>query len=104
MPDIQQTKLSLNLTIRNREKLLFNGPVKAVSSLNERGVFDILPEHTNFISVIKDFVEVHLPDGKSQKLTFTHGVLRVIGSNVLIYVGLLPQLSTLQIPHPAKAR
>ena len=42
------------VTIYGLESILFEGKVKALSSVNEMGPFDILPLHINFISVIKD--------------------------------------------------
>lgn len=89
MPTQPPSKTSLHLFIRSREKLLFNGPVKAVSSLNTSGPFDILPEHANFISIIKEYVVIHLPDGKTQKIPINDAILKAINNDVRIFLGVL---------------
>ncbi len=82
-------KTSLHLFIRSREKLLFDGPALSVSSVNESGLFDILPEHANFISIIKDFISIRLPDGKTQKITINNAILKAINNEVKIYLGIV---------------
>lgn len=85
-----QNKVAFTLTIRDRERILFNGQAKALSSVNEAGVFDILPEHTNFISIVKDKLTVHKPDGGSEDITIDHGVVKVYANQVSVYLGFLP--------------
>lgn len=79
------------LTIRNRTTLSFREPVKAVTSVNDKGKFDILPDHTNFISIIKDYVIIHKKDGTDQEVKITRGVMKVQQNNVTIYLGIVPE-------------
>ena len=88
MPNKKQSE-SVTLTIRGREGTLFvKEEVFAVTSKNQKGVFDILPEHENFISIIKDFVIVHKKQRDKQEIKIGTGVLRVTNNIVNIFLGM----------------
>jgi F0F1-type ATP synthase epsilon subunit len=77
----------LHVTIKNKESTLFDGDVTAVTSFNETGLFDILPMHENFITLIK--TGIILRRGNSQKkINIDHGLLKTRDNNVNIYLGL----------------
>ncbi|EKD65680.1 MAG: hypothetical protein ACD_50C00017G0002 [uncultured bacterium] len=78
---------NISLAIRNKQRLLFDGTVKAVSSYNDRGFFDILPEHQNFISLIRDKIIIHKDNIDKEEIKINKGVLRVYKNKVEIYVG-----------------
>lgn len=84
MDDILTTK-PLSVTIRSREKIIFTGDAPSLSSVNERGLFDILPGHENFISVVKEKVILH---GSNKEFPFTTGILQVEENKVSVYIGL----------------
>lgn len=65
----------LDLVIRNKLGIIYNDKVEAVSSKNDKGIFDILPEHENFISVIKE-------------MKIENGILRAYKNRVNIYIGI----------------
>lgn len=79
---------NITLSIINRQGILFSDSVKAVSSYNEKGLFDILPEHENFISIIYDKIVIHKADNQKEEIKIDSGVLRVYKNNVDIYVGI----------------
>lgn len=83
----QRLSESIHVTVRDRERVVFDGQAKAVSSTNASGVFDILPEHINFISLIKDFVTVHKMDGTNQEIKLPNGIVKVVKNDVRIYIG-----------------
>ena len=76
----------INLTIRNRDVVLFKDKVASVTSYNDKGVFDILPEHENFISVVRDNIIVHKSNNENQEIKIDNGVVRVFENNVFFYV------------------
>ncbi|MBI2443505.1 MAG: hypothetical protein HYV40_06420 [Candidatus Levybacteria bacterium] len=84
----------LNVMIRNREKVIYEGTATAVTSINDKGIFDILPEHINFISMIKEVLKIQKPDKIIQEYKIRTGIIRVNNNNVEVYVGLTPQVST----------
>lgn len=76
----------INVVVRNRENVLFEDKAEAVTSYNDKGVFDILPEHESFISIIKDKVIIHKTLKDNQEIQIQNGVLRVYKDNINIYV------------------
>lgn len=78
----------ISATIKTKEKTLFEGAVKTVTSKNERGVFDVLPFHTNFITLIKNYVVFNTGTKDEQKYEIEKGVLYVMSNEVNIYVGI----------------
>ena len=75
--------------IRDRSALLFQGTVEAVSSFNDKGPFDILPQHQNFISLIKQAVILHFAGKQEKRIELTSGVLKVSSNNVEVYLGIV---------------
>ena len=78
---------SLFVMVRSRDKTFFNNRVKAISSFNEKGPFDILPQHANFISIIKDSVILHKETGEKEEIKIDGGVVRVFENHVNIFIG-----------------
>lgn len=66
----------------------YEGKAAAVTSENQAGKFDILPQHVNFISLIKNKLIVHTLDKKEVEYAFTRGVLEVSNNKVSVYLGL----------------
>ena len=77
---------SLFVTIRNRQKIVFDDEVKGLTSVNERGLFDILPQHESFICMIKDKLVLHKKDGQHEDIQIVKGILRGYKNNVQIYI------------------
>ena len=75
------------VSIRSEEQLLFQDQARSVSSENEKGKFDILPRHANFISLIKNFVTVIKKDGTKQDFKIDIGLMRVADDKVNVYLG-----------------
>lgn len=69
------------------QKESFQGKVKAISSKNRLGNFDILPGHANFISLIFSTLTIHSLDRKIN-YQFKRGVLEVSENKVKIFLGL----------------
>ena len=77
-----------DLLIRNRQRALYQGKAAAISSRNDDGLLDILPQHMHFISIIKEFVTVIKLDGTTQNFPIDIGVLKVYQNQVRIYIGI----------------
>lgn len=76
------------LKIQTKNGVSFNNKVKAITSFNDKGIFDVLPEHENFISVIKDRIIIHQLDGKDKEMKITNAVLKVNSNEAHIFLGL----------------
>ena len=68
-------------------KVGYRGPAAAVSSINKIGKFDVLPEHTNFISLISKKITVLLLDKKKVEYEFRRGVIEVSDNLVKVFLG-----------------
>ncbi len=77
---------TLNLIIRNRDVVLYKDTVSSVTSYNDKGVFDILPEHENFISLVKDKIIVHKTNNENKEVKIDNGVVKVYQNNVYFYI------------------
>jgi len=66
----------------------FRGRAIAVSSQNRLGKFDILPEHTNFITLIFGHLTIHTTDKNRIEYQFERGILEVSENQVNVFLGL----------------
>lgn len=85
---------TLEVYIRDPEKIYFQGKVIAISSLNEKGPFDILAEHENFITIIKDTLTLQMPDNTTKNVPLNKGVLKALRNKVYIFLELESLLGT----------
>ena len=80
----------LQVIVRNRTGVLFEGPAGAVSAYNERGLFDVLPRHSNFISIIRQSLIIRQETGGDPiRIDLQSGVLKVYKNAVEVYVGIV---------------
>lgn len=80
----------LTTIVRDRQGIQFEGEAKAVSSQNEKGVFDILPGHAHFISTITKEVHVHLINGQKQSFAVSRGMISSLDDTVTVLLGIVP--------------
>lgn len=79
----------LDIVVRKRDKLVFKGQATALTSVNPKGTFDILAQHANFITVIKDYVTIHKVDKTEEKFTMKNGVLHSADNKITVYLDIL---------------
>jgi F0F1-type ATP synthase epsilon subunit len=79
-------KPTFPLTIRSRQDIVFQADVNAVSSLNQKGPFDVLPHHAFFITIVERYIVVHQTNGENLQFKIDSGVLHVDDAQVHIYV------------------
>ena len=80
------TLVLLSVVVRKKNGIVFSGNAKSVTSYNLLGTFDILPQHTNFVSVISKKLEVVTSDNTLMKISFDRGVMRVKKDRVEIFL------------------
>lgn len=88
MPD-SITIPPLEVTVRKRDKLVYEGQAFAITSVNNRGTFDILAQHANFITVIKEKLIIHKLDKTEQSFAIKNGVLHSADNKITIYLDTL---------------
>lgn len=69
-------------------KNVFEGDVRTLTSINQRGIFDILPLHTNFITLISDYVIVDKGLPSEKRFNMKKGILYVLSNKVSVYEGI----------------
>ena len=85
--DNQKPNRVLTVSIKSPEAILFAGEADAVSSINERGRFDVLPLHANFICIVKDTIVIY-NKSTAKELKIDSGILRVTGNHVQVFLGI----------------
>lgn len=79
----------LTISVSTAKKMLWKGQGEAVSSENTQGFFDILPQHANFITIIKNKpITLHLQGGNKKAFTFKTAVIYTHDSIVKIYANI----------------
>lgn len=78
----------LSITIYGLESILYEGKAKAITSVNDKGQFDILPLHSNFISVIKDKLILYERTGSQKEFKLKNGVLKLVNNRASVFLGL----------------
>lgn len=79
----------LDVTIKTWINVVFAGQAKSVSSVNETGPFDILPNHANFITLIKNDCKIVSGNGEKKVIPIKGpALLRVHENKVSVYLGL----------------
>ena len=79
----------LEVKIQTPEEVIWEGRAEAVSSQNRAGLFDILPEHANIITLIENRpIEVVTASG-SHTYNFEKAVIFAQDNKVSIYADIL---------------
>jgi F0F1-type ATP synthase epsilon subunit len=78
----------LTLTVKNRDGIIFKGEIVSLTSYNEKGKFDILAKHANFISLVKKEIEYRLINKETKKIEIDNAVLKVLNDKIEIYLGI----------------
>lgn len=81
-------KAQLRVIVQNPESIIFQGNAVAISSVNIKGPFDILPLHANFICMIKDSITIYETQKKIKKIPLEQGILKVFENTVTIFLGI----------------
>lgn len=86
-PEIKVGLKELAVSIVSADENVFDGTVYMLTSNNEEGEFDVLPLHTNFITLIKDKIILHQTKKEKKEIPITNGVLKVAENRVNIILG-----------------
>jgi F0F1-type ATP synthase epsilon subunit len=80
-------KESLFVEVRSRQGLTFGGELEAVTAYNSVGPFDVLPRHSNFISMITKKIILRQHDGRTDEIALENGIMMVEENKVYIFLG-----------------
>ena len=82
------TEEKLKVIVKSPEGIVFDGQVYAITSFNINGLFDVLPFHSNFVSIIKEKLILHETKDASKEIKIENGVMKISENNVEIFLGL----------------
>ncbi len=85
--DLQKER-SLKVYIRSRTKDIFKGTVYSLTSTNEKGEFDILPTHANFLTLVSKQIILDKGMPSENRIDVDKAILNVSHDNVDVYLGL----------------
>lgn len=88
MASLQTASDILTVYVGDPEKIVFEGEAEAVSSINEKGPFDVLLEHENFICTVEKKLTIHLKNGEKKDFDIAKGILKTEGNRINIFLGI----------------
>lgn len=78
----------ISVKVYDRTGVVFDGDVRGMSGYNAKGLFDVLPVHSNFISVLRKKLILHKTDGSKQEINVDSGVIRILTGKAEAYIGI----------------
>ena len=79
---------NIRLVVMSREKVWFDGVVQSVTSVNDKGEFDVLAQHENFISIVRERLDLVDVRGNKQQIPIEQGILQVTQNVVRVFLGM----------------
>lgn len=76
----------LKVTVKSRKKVLLEGLVYSLTSFNVVGEFDVLPQHANMITLLKEKIIVDKGRPTQNEIKFDSALMSVMGNEVSVYV------------------
>jgi F0F1-type ATP synthase epsilon subunit len=99
LPVVKPAQQILQVRVLSPKKMIFLGQAESVTSTNTTGKFDILPQHANFITLIKNSPIVIINKQKQKvEFTFNLAIMYALNNNVTIYT----EISTLKESNTTK--
>ncbi len=80
----------MTITVHDNTGLVYEGEATALSSVNSTGPFDILEEHTHFISLIEQSLIIYTSEGKTIERDIGTGVIQCKNGVIRVVLGIVP--------------
>jgi len=80
---------TMKLQILSPDTTLFDGQVKEISCHNEKGQFDVLFGHANFMSMIDKKITVIQADGVKKEYPVEQALIEVHNNEIYIFVNIM---------------
>lgn len=78
----------LTVTVKKPEAIVFDGYATSVTSISNRGKFDILAYHANFIALIQETIVIGQEGKPPVQIPIKTGVMKVNNNTVKIILGI----------------
>lgn len=77
----------LQVKVLSLQKVVYEGEAHSISSKNVKGTFDVLPLHTQLITICEKEVIIRPLEGEDISFQIVQGVIRVAENTVKIFLG-----------------
>ncbi|CAN5323712.1 hypothetical protein BH10PAT1_BH10PAT1_1880 [soil metagenome] len=74
------------LIVKSRDKTLFEGTAENITSYNKVGIFNILLDHSNFITIIEKKI-IFNDRGTTKEIIVDNGLVKVRNNKIYVYIG-----------------
>jgi F0F1-type ATP synthase epsilon subunit len=81
-------KKTFHVTVLDNEETVFDDEVVTLSSTNQRGNFDILSLHSNFITIIQKELILRQEDKTTKRIKINQAVMQCLNHSVKIFLGI----------------
>lgn len=83
---LKKEDLTFHLKIYSPYKTYFDGPARSISAANDKGPFDILPKHHNFLTLLNaGDLEVRTATEK-ETIKISRGIMHVKADDVTVFL------------------
>lgn len=79
---------NLKVKVIDRTGVVYEGDADSLSSVNDKGKFDVLEKHARFITLIQKELTIRKKGGQNKQIPVSNGVMRVYGEKVDIFLGI----------------
>jgi len=76
----------ISVFIISPEKVVFDGPAISITCHNEKGTFDILSEHSSFMSMIDKKIIIREQDDKATVIPIEKAILQMVKNHLVIMI------------------
>lgn len=74
------------LTPNYKKELLFSGNIRSLSSFNNEGAFDVLPQHENFVTILKDKIVLVDENNNRRQFNVERALIEVSDNIVRVFM------------------
>lgn len=78
----------ISVTVKEPEKTVFDGYATSITSISNRGKFDVLAYHANFIALIQETIVLGQEGKPPVQIPIKTGVMKVRQNSVKIILGI----------------
>lgn len=82
------TAAELTVIARSPFHIYYEGPAQSVTATNKVGLFDVLPGHADFFSVLNPGEVVIETSSEPVSFTITNGIITVRDNEVMLFVNM----------------
>ncbi len=76
----------INLIVKNNQGIVFQGEVTNITCYNKKGIFNILQDHANMITLVDASILIN-QNGQMKEIAINNGILKNLGNKTVVYIG-----------------